>query len=121
MPGTRFGTEFAYDTTAYKGTVPTKISDFFDTKTFPGKRVVFNSPKGILEAALVADGVAPDRLFPLDVDRALKKLGTIKSDLIFAPSYTALQQNLVDKQASMVLTLNGRLIAVRGRNTIEAS
>ncbi|MDQ7907511.1 extracellular solute-binding protein [Phytohabitans sp. ZYX-F-186] len=109
VPGTKFATEFAYDTTAYKDTVPTRIADFFDTGTFPGKRVFYNNPKGILEAALVADGVAPERLYPLDVDRALGKLGTIKSDIIFAPSYTAFQQNLVDKQATMALGLNGRL------------
>ncbi|WP_432839770.1 extracellular solute-binding protein [Dactylosporangium sp. CA-092794] len=109
VPGTKFATEFAYNTTVYKDVVPTKIADFFDTKKFPGKRVVYNNPKGILEAALAADGVPPDQIFPMDVDRALKKLGTIKSDLIFAPSYTALQQNLVDKQATMTLTLNGRL------------
>jgi putative spermidine/putrescine transport system substrate-binding protein len=76
--------------------------------------VVFaGSPKGIIEAALVADGVAPDQLYPLDVDRALAKLETIKSDIIFAPSFTVLQQNLVNKQATMTLTLNGRLGIIR--------
>jgi putative spermidine/putrescine transport system substrate-binding protein len=109
VPGTKFGTVFAYNKTVYTGDRPTKITDFFDIKRFPGKRVVYNNPKGMLEAALAADGVTPDKMFPLDVDRALRKWGTIKADVIFAPSYTALQQNLVDKQATMTLTLNGRL------------
>src|SRR5690606_6063704 len=43
------------------------------------------------------------------IDRAIAKLDTIKSDLIFAPSLTALQQNIVDKQATMTLALTGRL------------
>lgn len=110
VPAVKYGTAFAYDTTVYKDKVPTKIGDFFDTKTFPGKRVVYaNSPMGILEAALVADGVAPDKLYPLDIDRGLKKLSTIKSSLIFAPSFTAVQQDLVNKQATMTITLTGRL------------
>ncbi|MFD0745577.1 extracellular solute-binding protein [Phytohabitans flavus] len=109
VPGIKFASEFAYDTTAYKGTVPTKVADFFDTKTFPGKRVIYTNPKGTLEVALVADGVPPDKLYPLDVERALRKLDTVKSDIIFAPSYTALQQNLVSKQATMTLTTGNRL------------
>ncbi|GAA4551346.1 extracellular solute-binding protein [Pseudonocardia xishanensis] len=110
VPAVKYATVMAYDTTVYKGTVPTSIKDFFDTRTFPGKRVFFGgTPRGIVEAALVADGVAPDRLYPLDVTRALAKLSTIKQDIIFAPSFTAVQQSLVNKQATMTLTLNGRL------------
>jgi putative spermidine/putrescine transport system substrate-binding protein len=114
VPATKYAAGFAYDASVYQGDVPTSIGDFFDTARFPGKRVVFaGSPKGIIEAALVADGVAPDQLYPLDVDRALAKLGTIKSDIIFAPSFTALQQNLVNKQATMTITLSGRLGIIR--------
>lgn len=114
VPATKYAAGFAYDASAYQGDVPTSIRDFFDTARFPGKRVVFaGSPKGIIEAALVADGVPPEELFPLDVDRALAKLDTIKSDIIFAPSFTALQQNLVNEQATMTITLSGRLGIIR--------
>ncbi|SHL31682.1 putative spermidine/putrescine transport system substrate-binding protein [Pseudonocardia thermophila] len=114
VPATKYATDFAYDASVYTGDVPTSIKDFFDVARFPGKRVVYGgSPKGILEAALVADGVPPDQLYPLDVERALAKLGTIKSEIIFAPSFTALQQNLVNKQATMTLTLSGRLAIIR--------
>ncbi|HEY8480858.1 MAG TPA: extracellular solute-binding protein [Spirillospora sp.] len=114
VPATKYAAGFAYDASVYQGDAPTTIGDFFDTARFPGKRVVFaGSPKGIIEAALVADGVPPDRLYPLDVDRALAKLGTIKQDIIFAPSFTALQQNLVNKQATMTITLSGRLGIIR--------
>jgi putative spermidine/putrescine transport system substrate-binding protein len=68
-----------------------------------------SNPRGVLEAALVADGVDPEELFPLDIDRALAKLDTIKEHIIFAPTLTALQQNIVDKQATMTITLTGRL------------
>jgi putative spermidine/putrescine transport system substrate-binding protein len=41
---------------------------------------------------LLADGVSPGDLYPLDVDRALKKLGTIRDQTTFAPNVGALQQ-----------------------------
>lgn len=110
LPATRFGYAFAYNTEVYQGKVPTTIGDFFDTATFPGKRVVRGANgRGVLEAALVADGVDPNQLYPLDIDRGLRKLDTIKDDLIFAPSFTAIQQNMVDEQATMTITLTGRL------------
>jgi putative spermidine/putrescine transport system substrate-binding protein len=109
-PLQKYGTAFAYDHEVYTDKVPTEIGDFFDVDTFPGKRVVYGSnPRGVFEAALVADGVMPEDLYPLDVDRAIAKLDTIKNDMIFAPTLTALQQNIVDKQASMTLALTGRL------------
>ena len=112
-PLTKYGVGFAYDSAAYEGTVPSTINDFFDTAKFPGKRVVLGTnPRGVLEAALVADGVDPEELFPLDIERALEKLDTIKTDIIFAPSLTALAQNITDKQATMVIALTGRLAAI---------
>lgn len=109
IPGPKYAVAFAYNQDVYKGTVPTKLTDFFDTAKFPGKRVIYDQPNGIFEMALLADGVQPDALYPLDIDRALKKLSTIKNNLIIAPSYTALQQDLVSKQAAMTITLTGRL------------
>lgn len=112
-PLSKYGTAFAYDTEAYTGTVPTTIDDFFDLEAFPGNRVVYGSnARGVFEAALVADGVDPEQLYPLDIDRALAKLDTIKSALIFAPTLTALQQNIIDKQATMTLSLTGRLSSI---------
>ncbi len=52
----------------------------------------------------------PDKVYPLDLERALRKLDTIKSHLVFAPSYGAIQQMMVDKQGSMVLTVTARSI-----------
>lgn len=112
-PLSKYGAAFAYDASVYTDDVPTDIEDFFDVERFPGQRVVYGSnPRGLLEAALVADGVEPEELFPLDVDRALTKLDTIKEHVIFAATLTALQQNIVDQQATMTITLTGRLAAI---------
>jgi putative spermidine/putrescine transport system substrate-binding protein len=111
IPTYRYANIFSYNADDYKDDPPTKIEDFFDDERFPGKRIVFDYPKnGLLEAALVADGVPPEKVYPLDLDRAFRKLDTIKSSLVFAPSYGAIQQMLVDRQGSMVLTVTARSI-----------
>jgi putative spermidine/putrescine transport system substrate-binding protein len=111
VPTYRYANIFSYNADMYTGAKPTTIKDFFDVKKFPGKRVVYDYPKaGLLEAALVADGVPPAQVYPLDVERALKKIDTIKSSLVFAASYGAIQQMMVDKQASMMLTVTARTI-----------
>ncbi|MFI7449113.1 extracellular solute-binding protein [Nonomuraea sp. NPDC049714] len=111
VPTYRYANVFSYNADMFKGEAPSKIADFFDVERFPGKRIVHDYPKsGLLEAALVADGVAPDKVYPLDLERALRKLDTIKSSLVFAPSYGAIQQMMVDKQGSMVLTVTARSI-----------
>ncbi|MFI5957667.1 extracellular solute-binding protein [Cryptosporangium sp. NPDC051539] len=121
VPTYRYANIFSYNADFYPGAKPTSIKDFFDVKKFPGKRVVYDYPKaGLFEAALVADGVPPDQVYPLDLDRAFKKIDTIKSSLVFAPSYGAIQQMMVDKQASMVLTVTARTIvsAQSGANLV---
>lgn len=56
-------------------------ADFFDVKNFPGPRSLPDT--GDREwwlplAALMADGVPNDKLFPMDVDRAYRRLDEIK-------------------------------------------
>ena len=59
---------------------PKTWADFWDLKKFPGGRSAYKFPAPTLEMALLADGVTLDKLYPLDVDRAFKKLDEIKSD-----------------------------------------
>ncbi|SCF26741.1 putative spermidine/putrescine transport system substrate-binding protein [Micromonospora echinospora] len=66
-------------------------ADLFDTKKIPGKRGLVALPWGILEGALIADGVPVDQLYPLDLDRAFAKLDTIRKDTVFFPSNGDLQ------------------------------
>lgn len=65
------------------GAHPTTWEDLYDTTKFPGKRCFFNNPQygWTLESALLADGVAPADLYPLDTERAFAKLDSIKSDI----------------------------------------
>jgi len=73
-------TYLAYNGDQYPKGGPTNWSEFWDTKRFPGGRALpdFNDPWRVMAAALVADGVPLNKLFPLDVDRALRKLDQIR-------------------------------------------
>ncbi len=72
-----------WNTQIIKGRQPQSWADFFDTKTFPGRRALPNtgSPWATLVMALLADGVPREQLFPMDLDRAFRKLDTIKADV----------------------------------------
>ena len=62
------------------GKVPSNWEEFWDVEAFPGPRALqnFGTPWRVLVGALAADGVPKDALFPLDLDRAFKKLDEIR-------------------------------------------
>ncbi len=104
-------TPFAYRTDAFPdpSKAPKTLADFFDTKKFPGKRgMLTNLQNGILEYPLLADGVKPDKLYPLNIDRSLKKLDTIRDDTIFAPNVGVLQQDVASGQVDMFMLADSR-------------
>ena len=105
-------TPIAYRTNAFPaGQGPKTVKDFFDTTKFPGQRgIVTNLQNGILEYPLLADGVAPDKLYPLDVDRSLDKLDTIRDVTTFAPNVGALQQAVQGDQVDMFLLPDSRIV-----------
>ncbi|MFI4987195.1 MAG: ABC transporter substrate-binding protein [Alphaproteobacteria bacterium] len=79
-----FASTLAYNTKAFPpGKGPASWAELFDLKKFPGKRGMYNSPRETLEVALMADGVPADKLYPLDVERALKRLDQIKGDIVW--------------------------------------
>ena len=81
-----WATAFAYDNDAFDEQIPSKISDFFDTERFPGSRAIRKDPTVIMEWALIADGVAPEDVYPTletedGVNRALSVMDRIKPGL----------------------------------------
>jgi putative spermidine/putrescine transport system substrate-binding protein len=79
-----FATILAYRTDAFEGKgkePPKNWVDLFDVKKFPGRRSMRKHPFDTIEQALLADGVPLEKLYPLDFDRAFKKLDTIKPDI----------------------------------------
>jgi len=78
-----------YQHSASRAAPPKRWKDFFDLKKYPGKRALpkySGSEQYAVEVALLADGVAKDKLFPLDIDRALNKLRSIKDSILFFDS-----------------------------------
>lgn len=73
-------TLLAYNTDTYKDATPATWADMWDLEKFAGGRSFpnFNDPWRVMAAALLADGVEREKLFPLDIDRALTKLDEIR-------------------------------------------
>lgn len=105
----------------------------WDLERFPGRRCLRRNPIDTLEIALMADGVAPADLYPLDVDRAFRKLDEIKDhidvwwtggaqstqllesgevDLI--AGWNARFQAAVDNGAPVKIVWNGGLYSIEG-------
>lgn len=73
----------AWDSSKFaEGKHPRNFTEYFDVEGFPGRRTLRNRPNEALEMALLADGVAPADLYPLDVERAFAKLETIKPHIV---------------------------------------
>lgn len=103
-----------YNKDQYGKATPKGWVDLFDQKTFPGKRTLYKwSAPGVLELALLADGVTPDKLYPLDLDRAFKKLDTLKSNIVWWSGGAQSQQLLVSGEAPIGMLWNGRIDAIR--------
>jgi putative spermidine/putrescine transport system substrate-binding protein len=81
----RYGWNIVWNTDVFPdpATAPSTAEALFDTETFPGKRCIFQWPGGTYEFALMADGVAPEDMYPLDVERAIAKLDTIRDDIVW--------------------------------------
>lgn len=97
-----FSYVMAYDAKKFGDNPPKTWADFWDVKKYPGKRTMFKWMTGALEAALMADGVPENELYPLDVDRALTKLEELKPHIVsYWGSGAASQQLMRDGEASM--------------------
>lgn len=73
----------AWDPTKYgQGKHPTTFAEYWDLKKFPGRRLLRNYPWSTMEAALLADGVLPKDVYPLDVERVFKALDRIKPSIV---------------------------------------
>jgi len=110
FPKSAYSTIIGYRTDVFKeGQGPKNWAEFFDVKKFPGPRTMQNSPTENLEFALLADGVPADKLYPLDVDRAFRKLDQIKPYVaVWWTTGAQSAQILVDKEAVIGTAWNGR-------------
>jgi putative spermidine/putrescine transport system substrate-binding protein len=112
VPSTAYTTVLAWNKKTYKDRAPTSWKDLFDVQRFPGTRFFPPFATATLEIALLADGVEPDKLYPLDVDRAFRKLESFKPHITgFVSSFGAATQMIMDGEADMILLPENRLFA----------
>ena len=104
----------AFNSEKYKdGSAPKDWSEFFDRDKFPGKRAMWQYPVTVLEAALMADGVPMDKLYPLDLDRAFAKLNTIKDLIVWWTKGAQPSQMLSTGEADLALAWSGRILTAQ--------
>lgn len=114
VPSEIFSTVIGYSTQAFPQGGPKTFADFFDVKKFPGKRSLPAKPDTVLEAALMADGVAAKDVYKTlsteaGMTRALNKIRQIKPYVAMWWSSGAQPvQALASGEVVMALGWNGR-------------
>ncbi len=113
-PSVIWSTVIAYHETAFPDVQPTSIRDFFDLEKFPGKRGLRRTPAGLLEWALIADGIAPQDVYailstPHGVALAFDIATRLKSNIVWWTDGNEPVEMLLSDQVSMSTAWNGRL------------
>ncbi len=109
-----YSTVYAYNPEQIAEAPPTTMADFFDLERFPGRRGMRRVPHANLEFALIADGVPLDQVYatldtPAGVDRAFRKLDTIKDQVVWWEAGAQPPQMLADGEVVMSTAYNGRI------------
>jgi len=104
-----YGTVLAYRSDTFKTAAPQNWADLWDPTRFPGRRAMYKNPLYTLETALLADGVSPKQLYPLDVPRAFKKLDQIRSKVnVWWDNGSQSTQLIHDHAVDLMAIWNGR-------------
>lgn len=92
--------------------------DFWNSDKFPGTRSMWKYPVGTLESALLADGVKPENLYPLDVDRAFASLDKIKSNVkVWWTTGAQPPQLLANGDVNLAAAWNGRIVVAKNEGS----
>ncbi len=104
-----FATVIAWRTDKYPDGGPQNWADFWDVDRFPGPRSLQRYPARVIPLALLADGVAVEDLYPLDLDRAFASLDRIKDHvLVWWTAGAQSTQILRDGEIDMIGIWHGR-------------
>ena len=114
VPSEIFSTVIGFSRSAFPDGGPQTFADFWDTERFPGRRALPDRPATVLEAALLADGVAKADVYAVlsttdGFERALDKVRALKEHVAFWWSSGAQPvQALGSGEVAMALGWNGR-------------
>ncbi len=109
-----YATAIAYNADNMPGDPPTSITDFFDLEKYPGRRGMQRRPLNNLEFAIMADGVPTEEVYEVlsteeGIQRAFRKLDTIKDQVIWWETGAQPPQMLADREVLMSTAWNGRI------------
>jgi len=108
-----WSTVIGYDPDDFQDAPPKRLEDFFDLRAYPGRRGMRKTPKGNLEWALIADGVAPERVYQVletekGLDRAFRVLSRIKPYIVWWEGGTEAVRLLQRDRVRMSTIYSGR-------------
>jgi putative spermidine/putrescine transport system substrate-binding protein len=98
--------QIAWNTKNLKGSPPRSWNEAFG---HTGRIGLWKQPYQTLEVALLADGVAKDKLYPLDVERALQSLARIKDKIAWWSTGAQGAQLILDGEVDICAIWNGRI------------
>ncbi len=94
-------------------THPRTWAEFWDLKKFPGRRTGPGwTPRDNFEAAVMAAGVPPSKVYPIDTKLAFAKLGEIKSEMTWWQSGAQFAQLFADEEIALGYGWGARLIVL---------
>ena len=103
-----------YDPDAFSGIKPTTVADFFNVKKFPGKRGVHTWATGLVQMALMADGVDKEDVYRVlgtqkGQNRAFNTLNKIKNNVEFWSAGSKPLKLVKNGEVVMSIAYNGRI------------
>jgi putative spermidine/putrescine transport system substrate-binding protein len=117
-----YSTIFAWRSDAVDGEGPQNWVEFFDTEKFPGRRALADYPAFTVPIALLGDGVAPEDLYPLDVDRAFAFLEEKADDVAVWWEAGAQPPELLGSgEVDFAMVWSGRIVTVAEEMDLEYS
>lgn len=112
---------FVYEPKAFAKRAPQSVSDVFDTRRYPGKRALPKDGRGLLEAILVADGVAPDEVYTVlgtsdGTNRIVKTLKKLGANIVWYDKVSDAVALLRSGEATIAFTSNGHAFTEQARS-----
>lgn len=96
----------AWNTKNVPSNAPRRWSDVWAHK---GRIGLWKNASQTLEVALLADGVAKDKLYPLDIERGLNSLAKIKDKVVWWSNASQGAQLILDGEVDVGAIWNGRI------------
>jgi putative spermidine/putrescine transport system substrate-binding protein len=111
-----YSTVIAYSLDAFPNGGPKSWADVWDVEKFPGPRCLHGGGGGygMIEEALLVDGVPKDKLYPCDMERAFKQFDKIRPHVVkWWRSGAVAPQLLVDNEVVIANAYSGRIAKIK--------